>query len=147
MKTLLQTMITLLFSVSLSAQIQSGSSAYKMLNEKYTNGSFKNAEGTILDVMNESSAISYSNILNWLEGRVAGLQVYTTRSGTPIPYIRGDRARIFVDEMQVDAGYLNLLPAADIAMIKVIKGPFSGAFGNSSAIAIYRIQPEEEDEE
>lgn len=146
MKKIVQTVVAMMLCVSVFAQVQSGTPAYKALNEKYTSGLFKNTEGTILDVMNEPSAAGYINILSWLQGRVAGLQIYTSRSGTPIPYIRGDRARIFVDEMQVDPAFLNMLPVADIGMIKVIKAPFAGSFGNASAIAIYRIQPDEEDE-
>ena len=147
MKKIFQTILVLFVTVSAIAQVNSGSPVYNALNEKYTSGLFKTADGTILDVMNEPASASYFNILNWLQGRVAGLQIYSTRSGTAIPYIRGNRARIFVDEMQVDPGFLNTLPASDIAMIKVIKGPFAGSFGNSSAIAIYRIQPEEEEDE
>lgn len=147
MKKIFQTIVILFFSLSIIAQVQRGSSVYNMLNEKYTSGSFKSAEGTILDVMNENTTAGYINILNWLQGRVAGLQVYTSRSGTPIPYIRGSRAQIFIDEMPVDPGFVTMLPIADIGMIKVIKSPFVGSFGNASAIAIYRIQPEVEDEE
>lgn len=147
MKKIIQTVLATVLFVSVFGQVQSGTSVYKALNEKYTSGLFKNTDGTILDVMNESSAAGYINILNWLQGRVAGLQIYTSRSGTPVPYIRGDRARIFVDEMQVDPGYLDMLPVADIGMIKVIKAPFAGSFGNASAIAIYRLQPDEDDEE
>ena len=147
MKKIFQTLLATFISLSLIGQTYSGTARYNELNEKYANGSFKAAEGTILDVENEVSAAGYINILNWLQGRVAGLQVYTSRTGTPVPYIRGSRARIFVDEMQMDASFLNSLPVSDIAMIKVIRAPFAGAFGNSSAIAIYTIQPEEEEEE
>jgi hypothetical protein len=147
MKRIFQAMIALLLSTSVLAQISGGSRVYDELNEKYTSGLFKTADGTIVDVMNEPAAAAYFNVLNFLQGRVAGLQIYTTRTGTAIPYIRGSRARIFIDEMQIDPGFLNSLPVADIAIIKVIKGPFAGSFGNGSAIAIYRIQPEEADED
>lgn len=122
-------------------------SQYDLLNEKYCNGLFKTTDGNIIDVLNETSASAYLNILDWLQGRVAGLQIIKSRTGTSIPYIRGTQARIFVDEMPMDATFLTMLPVAEIAMVKIIKTPFAGAFGNSSAVAIYRIQPEEEEEE
>ena len=117
------------------------------LNEQYCSGLFKNADGTILEVADNQTAQSYLNILDWLQGRVAGLQVYTSWSGIKLPVIRGSQAKIYVDEMMVDASYLNLLPVSDIAMVKVIKGPAAGVFGASAVIAIYTIKDEEEDEE
>src|SRR6476469_5003074 len=113
------------------------------LNNEYCTGLFKTHDGTIIDLVNKNeSAKSYTNILEWLQGRVAGLQIYYTRYGTPVPFIRNTRASIFVDEMPADAGYLNNLPVADIAMIKIIKQPFAGAVGNGGGgvIAIYTLK-------
>src|SRR4030095_10220720 len=117
------------------------------LNNEYCSGVFKTYDGTIIDLVNENeSAKSYLNILGWLQGRVAGLQIYYTRYGTPIPFIRNTRSTIFVDEMPVDAGYLNNLPVTDIAMIKIIKEPFVGAIGNGAGgvIAIYTLKGDDE---
>src|SRR5690349_7942843 len=101
------------------------------LNDEYCSGSFKTYDGLIIDLVNKNeSAKSYLNILDWLQGRVAGLQIYYTRYGMPVPFIRNTRASIFVDEIPVDAGYLQDLPVADIALIKIIKEPFFAAVGN-----------------
>ena len=91
---------------------------------------------------------AYFNILDWLEGRVAGLQVFVSRSGIRVPVIRGSIATIFVDEMRIDPSFLNSLSTNDIAMIKVIKGPFAGAVGNGGGgtIAIYTLKGEEEED-
>ena len=120
----------------------------ELLNDRYTSGLFKNAEGTIFDIENETVGV-YFNILDWLEGRVAGLQVYVSGSGVRVPVIRGSVATIFVDEMRMDAPFLNSLPVNNIAMIKVIKGPFAGAVGNGGggAIAIYTFKGDDEEEE
>jgi hypothetical protein len=63
--------------------------------------------------------------------------------------IRGSVATIFVDEIRMDASFLNSLAVNDIGMIKVIKGPFAGAIGNGGGgtIAIYTIRGEDDDEE
>jgi len=117
------------------------------LNDEYCHGMFRSADGTIIDLLNENeSSAGYLNVLDWLQGRVAGLQIYTYRNGVRIPFIRGNRANIYVDEMQVDPGYLNALSINDIAMIKVIKGPFAGSIGGNSAVAIYTIKAEDEEE-
>ena len=79
----------------------------------------------------------------------AGLQVLVSRSGTRVPVIRGSVASIYLDEMRMDASFLNSIPVNDIAMIKVIKGPFVGAIGNGGGgvIAIYTFRGDEEGEE
>jgi len=118
------------------------------LNDLYCSGLFKTAHGTIIDLVDDNaSAQGYFNILDWLQGRVAGLQICTTRYGNRIPFIRGSRTGIYVNEMQVDAGYLNALSVNDIAVIKVIKGPFAGSIGANSAIAVYTMRGEEWEKE
>lgn len=118
------------------------------LNDEYTSGLFKTAHGTIFDIENENVQ-AYFNILDWLEGRVAGLQVFVSRSGIRVPVIRGSLATIYIDEMRMDASFLNSLSVNDIAMIKVIKGPFAGGVGNGGGgtIAIYTFKGEDEEEE
>ena len=117
------------------------------LNDTYCSGLFKSTDGTILDLVSNPAAGAYMNILDWLQGRVAGLQVFITRNGTKIPYIRSQQTSVFVDEIPVSPGYLESLSSNDIAMIKVIKTPFMGSFnGSGGAIAIYTIRGDEEEE-
>ena len=143
-------LIAALFTTTLAAMAQTHTrntkSEKQILNDKYASGLFKNAEGTVFDIENENVQ-AYFNILDWLQGRVAGLQVFVSRSGTKVPVIRGSVATIYVDEMRMDASFLNSLSVNDIAMIKVIKGPFVGAIGNGGGgvIAIYTIRGDEED--
>ena len=110
------------------------------LNNAYCSGLFSTIDGTYFDFIsdeNTASASSYINILDWMQGRVAGLQIYNFR-GNRVPFIRNNPAAVFVDEMRVDAGFLDALSVNDIAMIKVIKTPFLGGWGGSGgAIAIY----------
>ena len=125
-------------------------SSEEKLNNEYCSDLFRTHDGIIFDLQNENeSAKAYANVLEWLQGRVAGLQLYYTRSGTPIPFIRNTRASVFVDEIQVDPGFVNNLPTTDIAIIKVIKGPFVGAVGNGGGgtIAIYTVKGDDEDDE
>ena len=146
-------LIAALFSTGFTAISQISVSRHQkthkeILNDQYASGMFKNAEGTVIDVENENVQAHF-NILDWLNGRVAGLQVLVSRSGTRVPVIRGSVASIYLDEMRMDASFLNSIPVNDIAMIKVIKGPFVGAIGNGGGgvIAIYTFRGDEEGEE
>jgi TonB-dependent receptor-like protein len=149
--------IVLLVCASISglitfAQRYSGKSyqsQQEKLNNEYCSDLFKTHDGIIFDLQNDNeSAKAYANVLEWLQGRVAGLQIYYTRSGTPIPFIRNTRASVFVDEVQVDPSFLSDIPTTDIAMIKVIKGPFVGAVGNGGGgtIAVYTVKGDDEDD-
>ena len=144
--------IAALFTISVATLAQTRVSRPKsqkeILNDQYASGLFKSADGTIIDVENENVQ-AYFNILDWLEGRIAGLQVFVSRSGARIPVIRGSIATIYVDEIRTDPSFLNSLSVHDIGMIKVIKGPFAGAIGNGGGgtIAIYTLKGEEEEEE
>ena len=119
------------------------------LNEEYCSGLFKMEDGVIFDLLSDNtSANSYYNILDWLNGRVAGLQVYTLRNGVRMPVIRNQRTSIYVDEIPVSADFLTALSVNDIAMIKIIKGPFAGGFNSSGgAIAIYTVRGDDDEDD
>ena len=117
------------------------------LNELYCSGLFRTTDGVILDVASDPSAKTYFNILDWLPGRVAGVQVITTSSGIRIPLVRNSIPALFIDEIPISYSLLSSINSNDIAMIKIIKTPFFGGFnGAGGAIAIYTYVVEEEDE-
>jgi hypothetical protein len=151
MKNLVIILLSGLFGITASAQVYKGSSTASLedkLNEEYCSGFFKSTDGTIIDVAAATSTAGYTNIVDWLRGRVAGLQVYNSRSGVSIPVLRGGVPGIFVDEMQVSASYLEMLNVNDIAIVKIIRTPFYGGFNSGyGAIAVYTKGGEEEEEE
>ncbi len=109
------------------------------LNEQLSSGMFRSMNEDVFDLVNENQdAISYPNILQWLQGRVAGLQLQM-QGGDYIPIIRGSRVQLYLDEMAVDPGSISSLPVSDVAMIKVIKSGFVGGVGGGGggAVAIY----------
>ena len=138
-----------LYWTGFGQRISQPRSKNELLQEKYCSALFSTPHGEYFDLLDESTsttALSYFNILDWLQGRVAGLQVFTARDGTRIPVIRNQATTVYVDEMRVSYDYLNSLPVADIGMIKVIKGPFIGNPGaGGGTIAIYTILGEEEE--
>lgn len=152
MKKILVIVFAAVLSLSVTAQSYKASHQNKTteqkLNDEYCSGMFKTADGQILDVASSTSAFNYFNILDWLQARVAGLQVYKSRTGLSVPVIRGSVAAVYIDEIPVNLNYLNSISASDIAMIKVIKSPFFGGYnGAGGAIAIYTLMAEESEEE
>lgn len=104
------------------------------LDKELSSGRFSSMDATIFDFVNENKdAQSSFNILQWLQGRVAGVTFTMDSSGNYIPSIRGSQANLFLDEMPVDASMISSLPVSNIAMVKVIK---TGGLV-SNAIAIY----------
>jgi hypothetical protein len=112
--------------------------AKEKLNQKLSSPLFRSFNETIFDMVDENQdAIAYWNVLNWLQGRVAGLQV-VQQQGDWVPYIRGGKAACYINEIPVNPGLINDISISDIAMVKIIKGPFAGSFGGGNgAVAIY----------
>ena len=112
--------------------------ATEKLNEQLSSGLFNSNNEMIFDFVNEQqNAMGYYNILQWLQGRVAGLSV-NIQDGEYVPYIRGSQASLYLDEMPADASLIGSVNVSDIAMIKVIKGPSALMTGSGGGtIAIY----------
>ncbi|MFC0344284.1 hypothetical protein [Epilithonimonas hispanica] len=104
------------------------------LDKELSSGKFTSMNATIFDLVNENKDAATSfNILQWLQGRVAGVTFTMDNSGNYIPSIRGSQASLFLDETPVDASMISSVPVSNIAMVKVLKN--DGLVGN--AIAIY----------
>ena len=118
----------------------SGKSNKEKLNEQLSSGMFRSMNEDVFDLVNEHpEAVSSQNILQWLQGRVAGLQIQM-QNGMYVPIIRGQRAGLYLNEMPTDANQISSLPVSDIAMVKVIKSGFMGGMGGGgggSVVAIY----------
>lgn len=109
----------------------------KKLNNELSSALFKSANEEIFDFVNDPQAQGAINILQWLQGRVAGLDIQSQR-GSYVPYLRGSIVGIYLDETQIQPDQIANIPVSDIAMVKVIKGFFAGGFGGGNgAIAIY----------
>ncbi|WP_379969188.1 hypothetical protein [Epilithonimonas sp. UC225_85] len=108
------------------------------LNDELSSPMFQSPSETIFDFVNDKLLSSGSpDILLWLEGRVAGLQI--KRDGADIDaFIRNKKADVYLDESKTDLEFLRGLSISNIAMIKVVRDDFFGGFGNSNgAILVY----------
>jgi hypothetical protein len=136
-----------IFSILAFFIISSSSSQEAHPNTFACSGLFCAADGLKFDLTDESNraAIAYPNILDWLQGRVAGLQVYTLRDGTRLAVIRNRPATIFVDEIRMDPSILDFLPVTDIATVTIIKQPF--VFNAPGGVIAIYTKPGEEDKD
>ena len=94
--------------------------------------------GTVVNFANDPAMQTGTNVLQMLQGRVAGLTI----SGTPpnmSVQIRNSGTPLFIlDGQRVDVDAVSNLSPSDIESIEVFKGTEAAIFGNSGgAIAIY----------
>ena len=94
--------------------------------------------GTVVDFANDPAAQSGTNLLQFLQGRVAGLTI----SGNPpnvSVQIRGGGTPLFIlDGNKVDIDFLSSISANEVESVEIFKGAEAAIFGGSGgAIAIY----------
>jgi hypothetical protein len=107
----------------------------QQMDEKYTSGLFKGGDGYQFDLVNDPVSGSYLNILQYLQGKVAGLQI--SSGAEPTLSWRGGTPQVYLDENPTDIEMISNIPVADVAYIKVFRPPFMGFGGAGGAIAIY----------
>lgn len=118
-------------------------SKMELMDEKYATGLFSGGNATNFDILNDPTAKAQYNVLTYLQGRVAGLQISGGNSGFSMGSQqsitwRGGKPALYVNEMQVDQQQLANISMQDVAYIKVFQPPFFGPFGGGSgAIAVY----------
>lgn len=113
-------------------------SPLQVLDEKYASGMFQGVDGTSFDLTNDPSAMGAMDIISYLQGKVAGLQISGTGAQASVSW-RGSTPDFFLNEISTQMDMIVSLPISDIAYIKAIRPPFFGSMGGGSggAIAIY----------
>jgi hypothetical protein len=113
-------------------------STLQEMDKKYTSGLFSGGDGYEFNLLNDPFALSSTDIFQYLQGKVAGLQI-NTASNPPTLTWRGGAPQLYVDEMQTQPDMVATIPVSDIAYLKVFRPPFMGGVGGGSggAIAIY----------
>ena len=108
------------------------------LEEQYTSGLFSGGFARVFTTEDDPFAQSAMSILDYLRGKVAGLQITTDGQGGSITR-RGSNTDVFLNEMKVDIDMLQSTSMSDVAMIKVFDPPFFGASGGGAggAVAVY----------
>ena len=133
-------------------------SAIEILDEKYARGVFSGETRKTFDLVNTDEANSYTNIFDFLQTKVIGLDVSRSEDGDWFVYYRqmasafgNPPMTLFLDEVLTDANTIAFLNPREVAMIKLYT-QFVGAEGNApgGALAVYlkkgedlaRVMPE-----
>jgi hypothetical protein len=108
------------------------------MDEKYASGMFSGGDSRNFDVMNDPFAAGSQSIFQYLQGKVAGLQINTS-GGTPSLSWRGGTPVFYLDEIQTDVSFVQNLNMNDVAYVKVFSPGTTGVISSSGggAIAIY----------
>ena len=107
-------------------------------NEKYSTGLFRTMDEKLIDLLDDPTALGSLDILNYLQGRVAGLQIRNQGYADATASWRNGPVIFYIDEMRVDIQTIKMVPISDIALVKAFPPPFFGnTFGEGGAIAIY----------
>ncbi|MBW8523694.1 hypothetical protein K0U91_13040 [Chryseobacterium chendengshani] len=106
----------------------------KKLEKELVSSLFQSIDEKVFDFVNDNeNAYNAPSILLWLQGRVAGLEVYSTGIGINAN-LRGNPINLYLNEMPARYEQLQAIPVSSIAMVKV----FPGAMGIiKNAIAVY----------
>ena len=111
------------------------------LDEKYASGMFSGGDAYTYDLINDPLAVAMMDIFQYLQGKVAGLQIVQGNGpgGAPSLSWRGGKPQLYLNEMQVDASQLQSTPVSDIAFVKVFRPGSGVGFGGGSGgtIAVY----------
>ncbi len=108
------------------------------MDEKYASGMFSGGDSRNFDLTTDPFASSSQSVFQYLQGKVAGLQI-NTNGGTPSLSWRGGSPVFYLDEIQTDVSMVSNLNMNDIAYVKVFSPGTTGVISSSGggAIAIY----------
>ena len=116
-------------------------SPLQVLDEKYTSALFSSGDAYQFDVLNDPFGKSAFSVLQYLQGKVAGLSISTNSSSGSSGSVswRGGTPDFYLNENPVDLNSLSNINITDVAYIKVFRPPFFGSVGGGAngAIAIY----------
>lgn len=109
------------------------------MDETYTNGLFKGADAIAFDMINDPRALSSFSVFDYLQGRVAGLQIVGALTSSPSASWRGSPVSFFLNEMPMDPLFMATLPMSDVAYVKLFRPPFIGSLANAGggAVVVY----------
>ena len=110
----------------------------ELLDKEYSSGLFSGETGMSFDLLADVSATGYTNIMSYLQGKVAGLQI-SVDFGKAKATWHGSITDVFVNETLTPMEAVLAMSVSDIAYVKTIRPPFIGSVGGGpgGAIAIY----------
>lgn len=112
-------------------------SPMQIMDEKYASGLFSGGDALSFDLTQDRTVAAF-NVLSYLQGKVAGLQITGSGSNMSMSW-RGGTPSLYLNETPANLDFIQTLPMSDVAYIKVLRPPFFGSAvgGGSGAIAVY----------
>jgi hypothetical protein len=125
----------MLENVTVTAKAKSN---LQKMDEKYASGLFGGGDAKSFDLVNDPFANSSFNIFQYLQGKVAGLQINASGANPTLSW-RGSTPVLYLNEMQTDVSQIQSLSMQDIAFVKVFNPSAAGAIRSSGGgvISIY----------
>lgn len=108
-------------------------------DEEYSRGLFQSNDAIIFDGIGSDEIGRSATILQFLQGRVAGLTIEKNSEGLDVAKWRNTIAEIYLDEFRLQPSDHTFISPTEVAMIKVYRPPayLSSFNGGAGAIAIY----------
>jgi hypothetical protein len=116
-------------------------SKLQQVNDKYTTGIFKGGNATELDLEDDPLAITYTDIVSYIRGKVPSL--YFDAKNDSFKWMRNRAGEntpgLYLNEMPTSLDMIQNYPIANVAYIKVFRPGFVGGAGSGTggAIVIY----------
>lgn len=110
------------------------------LDEKYASSLFSGGDSHNFDVASDPFGASSQSIFQYLQGKVAGLQISEAGNGAaPQLYWRGGTPVFYLNEIQADVSLMSTINMSDVAYVKVFSPGATGIISNSGggAIVVY----------
>jgi hypothetical protein len=118
-----------------------GKTEAQKLDEKYSSGLFSGGDAKSFDVANDPMAVSSQTVFQYLQGKVAGLQITNANAGGTEPQLswRGGTPVYYLNEMPTDVSMMQSLSMNDVAYIKVFNPASGGAISSKGGgtIVVY----------
>lgn len=132
------------------AAIHAKSKMQKLEDKYISNGVFGGSARTTLDFINDPPRNTGINILDYLKGRLPGVDI-TGSVGTYYVQYRSARSlfggniemAVFLDEVQVPTNQVSTIRVADVAMVKVLGTGSAVMTGSGGALVIYTRKGED----
>ena len=107
------------------------------LDEKYASSFFSGGDSHNFDVGNDPFGASSQSIFQYLQGKVAGLQISESGNGAaPQLNWRGGTPVFYLNEVQADVSLMSTINMSDVAYVKVFSPGSIGVISNSGGGAI-----------
>jgi hypothetical protein len=110
----------------------------EIMDQKYAAGLFAGGDSYQFDLVHDNLSFGSKNIFEYLQTKVAGLQINTT-TNPPTMTWRGGSPQLYLNETPMDGDFASSISVSEVAYIKVFRPPFFGSSGGGAngAIAIY----------